>query len=181
MKIGRQSMSANARNNTGRDARHEIMMSIAHPGDRKPHKPAEQQVVVQLLHQMPLGADREQDLQQARTDQPYRRDGGAAEIGIEPIELAIEARQGVIDDPPDRAQRMPGGDPLFEIDITEQRSARLVCTANACLRRGSAAGELYTAISVGARLFQQPVRPSARERPELNHLSTSLANPQSVK
>ena len=76
-------------------------------------------------------ADREQDLQQARTGQPFRRDGGAAEIGVKPIELAIEARQGATDDPPARAQRMTGGDPLFEIDIPEQRSGRLVCIAHA--------------------------------------------------
>ena len=57
--------------------------------DAKPDEPLEQQIVVHLLHQLPLGADREQDLQKAGPDQPLRRDGGTAEIGVERIEIAI--------------------------------------------------------------------------------------------
>jgi len=57
---------------------------------------------------------------------PVSEDQAVASSAPKHLELAIEARQGVIDDPPDRAQRMPGGDPLFEIDIAEPiRSPRL--------------------------------------------------------
>ena len=41
-------------------------------------------------------------------------------------ELGIEAHQGVVDDAADQTQRMSRRDPLFKIDIAEQRTARLV-------------------------------------------------------
>lgn len=63
--------------------------------DPEADKPAEQQVVFHLLHQLPLGADQEQDLQQARPDQPLGRDRGTAEIGVERLELGIEAGERV--------------------------------------------------------------------------------------
>ncbi|WP_217703864.1 hypothetical protein, partial [Salipiger sp. HF18] len=46
----------------------------------------------------------------------------------------------------------------LEIDIAEQRPARLVCTAHVCLRRCSAADESCSATGVEARLFQHPAR-----------------------
>jgi hypothetical protein len=66
-------------------------------------------------------ADREQDLDQAGPDQPLRRDRGAAFGRIEPVELGIEARQGVVDDLSDLPQRVTRGDAILEIDIAEQR------------------------------------------------------------
>lgn len=38
------------------------------------HEAAEQQIVLHLLHQVSLGPDRDQDLDQAAPDQPFRRD-----------------------------------------------------------------------------------------------------------
>ena len=74
-----------------------------------------------LLHQLPLGPDGEKDLDQAGADQPLRRDGRPAFGRIEPIELGIEAGQGVVDDLPDLPQRMARRDTFLEIDIAEQR------------------------------------------------------------
>ena len=64
-------------------------------------------------------ADREQDLQQAGPDQPLRRDGGAAEVGIERRKLGIETDQRIVDDLPDRAQRVSRRDAFFKIDVAE--------------------------------------------------------------
>ena len=56
--------------------------------DAEPDEPAEQQIVLHLLHQLPLGVDREQDLDQRR-----------------------------VDDLAGLAQRMPRRDAIFEIHI----------------------------------------------------------------
>jgi hypothetical protein len=78
------------------------------------HKPAEQQVVVQLLQQQPLGSDPVERLQQRGQQQLLRRHRGPTfccvqltKGGIEPIEGLI----GQLSDPP---QRMAGRDPLLD-------------------------------------------------------------------
>ena len=45
---------------------------------RKPHEPAVQEIVIQLLHQLPLRTDAVEHLQQQCTQQLLRRDRGAA-------------------------------------------------------------------------------------------------------
>jgi len=89
-----------------------------------------QQVVIHLLHQLPLGADREQDLQKAGADQTLGRDGGTAFARVEHIKLGIEAGQRIVHDLPDLAQRVVCGNPRLEINIAEQRPARLVRPAH---------------------------------------------------
>ncbi len=69
--------------------------------DAKSDEPPEQQVIVHLLHQLPLGPDREQDLNKARPDQAFRRDGRAAEVGVARVKFGIEACQRVVHDPAD--------------------------------------------------------------------------------
>jgi len=64
-----------------------------------------------------LGADREQRLQQQRPQQAFRRDRFAAERRVQRGELAIQAREHVIDELPDLAQRMLRRDPRFEVHI----------------------------------------------------------------
>lgn len=54
---------------------------------RQADEPAEQHVVGDLLHQLPLRADREQGLQQQRPQQLLRRDRGAAGFRVDRIEL----------------------------------------------------------------------------------------------
>ena len=46
--------------------------------DAEPDKPAEQEIVIQPLHQQALGADRVERLQEHRPQQPLRRDRGPA-------------------------------------------------------------------------------------------------------
>lgn len=73
--------------------------------DPKAHELTEQQVVIHLLHELPLGSDRVEDLQQAGPDQTFRRDGGPTFTGVEPIELVVQGAQRIVDDGPDLAQR----------------------------------------------------------------------------
>ena len=53
----------------------------------KPHKPAEQQFLLDLLHQLPLRADREKNPGQAGPDPQLRCDRRAAELGVESLKL----------------------------------------------------------------------------------------------
>lgn len=85
--------------------------------DAKAHEPAEQEIIPHLLHELPLRASRKQYLDQARADYRFRRDGGAAMNRVEPVELGIEAEQGVIDDLPDLAERVLGGNSILEVDV----------------------------------------------------------------
>lgn len=120
-------------------------------------EPAEHQVVVHLLHQLPLGPDRKQNLQQARPDQSLRRDRGATEIGVKRLELGIETGERIIHHLSDLAQRMSRRDPLLQIDIAEQRPARLVRPAHHHPHSNRAKGESCSQIGVEAGLFQRPV------------------------
>lgn len=82
----------------GEDGRHPNRVVNA-----EAHEPTEQQVILHLLHQLPLGADREQDLDQARSDQPLGRNRGAAEVGVKHLEIGIEAGQCLVHHLPDLA------------------------------------------------------------------------------
>ena len=64
--------------------------------DPEPHEPAEQQIIVELLHQLPLGAHREERLQQRGAQELLRRDRRPPVRGIEAGELGIERQEGVI-------------------------------------------------------------------------------------
>ena len=90
----------------------------------KPDEPAKHQVVIHLFHQLALGPDREKYLQQAGTDQAFRWDRGTALIGIECREIRIKPRQRIVHNPPDRAQRMLGGnacrDEFFSSLLSQQ-------------------------------------------------------------
>ena len=125
--------------------------------DAKADEPPEQQVVIHLLHQLPLGPDREQDLEKARPDQALRRNGGAAKIGVERVKLGIETRQRGVHDLPDLAKRMPCRNALLKIDIAEQRFARFVRPAHRHHpRRRHAKGKSCSQNRVETGLFQQP-------------------------
>jgi len=71
----------------------------------RPHEPAEQQVVLHLLHQLRLGADREQDLHQRGPEQAFRRDTRPAVDRVERREIGVEVDERGIDDDLDLAQR----------------------------------------------------------------------------
>jgi hypothetical protein len=56
--------------------------------DAEPDEPAEQQIEVEPLHQLPLRADRIERLQQQRTEQFLRRDRRPADPAIQALEVS---------------------------------------------------------------------------------------------
>jgi hypothetical protein len=94
-------------------------------------EPAKQQVVVQLLHQQALAANRVEDLQQLRPQQPLRRDRGPPHAGIQPVELAGHVPEHLVDQRADGAQRMVGGHALLRRHITEHRIGLTVVSSHA--------------------------------------------------
>jgi hypothetical protein len=83
-------------------------------------EPAKQEIELQPLHQLTLRPDRVEHLQQHRPQQLLGRNRGATHPGIERQELARQPRQSRVHDHADRPQRILAN-PLFEIDVTEQR------------------------------------------------------------
>jgi len=70
------------------------------------HKPAKQQVVVDLFDQLPFAADGEECHQQLGPQQFLRWNRVSPEVGIKRIELAVQRLEGLIDHPADGAQWM---------------------------------------------------------------------------
>jgi hypothetical protein len=85
------------------------------------NKPAKQEVELQPLHQLPLGADRIERLQQNRPQKLLGRDRRTAQPRIQRRQLARKRRQRLIHDSADRPQRVILADPRFQIDRAEQR------------------------------------------------------------
>ena len=79
------------------------------------HEPAQQQVVVELLNQQPLIADGVEKLE----PRALVRDGWPASAKVEVVEAARKACEDLIDQGPDAAQGMVGGDALLERDVAE--------------------------------------------------------------
>ena len=85
-----------------------------------PHEPAVEQVVVDVLNQLALGADREQRLDQAGAQQALRGDGGAAPARIQRLEIVVHAGQDGVDQHPQLAQRMRIRDAFFQRAVAVQ-------------------------------------------------------------
>ena len=68
--------------------------------------------MLRLRRHLPLRAGRDQKLDQARPEQPFRRDRRAGELRVKRRKL----RNAAGHHPTDLAQRMPSGDALFQIN-----------------------------------------------------------------
>ena len=101
-----------------------------HRVQRQPDKPAEQKIVVELLHQLPLRAHRIERLQQQRAKQFLRRNRWPAGLGIELLEFRRQRRQRLVDDLADRPQRMIHWHPRFAAHVAEQRLCSRIPTAH---------------------------------------------------
>lgn len=85
-----QALRQNRRHHLARHLRRQQPVAVLgedrrHPDrviDSQADEPAEKQIILHLLHQLPLGADREQDLDQAGPDQSLRGDRGAAKKSV---------------------------------------------------------------------------------------------------
>src|SRR3954451_9374945 len=74
--------------------------------DRQADEPAKQDVVAQLLHQLPLRADREERLQQQGPQQLLGWDRGPASQRVDLVELRRQTLQGCVHQRADLAQWM---------------------------------------------------------------------------
>jgi len=96
----------------------------------EPHKPAEEQIVVELLHQQPLAADRVEHLQQQRPQQLLLRDRRAPHAAVELVEQRRHLLQRRIRPHPDHPQGMILRDPLLRRHIAEHGPLDLIRTSH---------------------------------------------------
>jgi len=92
--------------------------------DGQADEPAEQQVVLDLLDQLPLAAHAVQHLQQHGAHELLRSDARtiALDVGfVHSREPGVHLRQRVVDPLPDRTQRMLGRHEVLQPDRAEQR------------------------------------------------------------
>src|ERR1700752_1556163 len=87
---------------------------------QKPDEPAEQQVVVELLHQLPFRAHSIERLQQQRPQQPLRWNRRAAVARVQPVESSRQRLQRRVYQLPDLAQRMTRRNASLQANIAEQ-------------------------------------------------------------
>ena len=95
--------------------------------------PTNQQVVIQLLHQLPLRANGMESLQQQGPQQLLRRDRRAAVLRVEPGKLPVERGQSVVGKAADQAKRVVFGDAAIRAHIAEQAVPSLVYAAHSKL------------------------------------------------
>lgn len=94
-------------------------------------EPTKQDVVTELLAEEPVGADRIQRDQQARLQQPLRRDGRAAGVAVHRLEGGGERLQRLVRVVFDGAQRMVRRHACFGREIAEHVSLGIQFTAHA--------------------------------------------------
>ncbi len=111
-----------------------VLGEYRHVPDRvvhlKAYEPAKEQVVLQLLHQLPLAANRVQHHQQSCPKQPLRRNRWTANLGIQLVELGIQPLQGPVGQRANLTRRMIQRNPLLQGYITEHRCLLLVVSAH---------------------------------------------------
>ncbi len=89
---------------------------VVHP---EADEPAEQQVERQTLHQLALGTDPIERLEQHRPKQLLRRNRRPPEVRIEGRECPRQIAQRGVRNPSDRPQRMVTADPRLQVHIAE--------------------------------------------------------------
>jgi len=97
---------------------------------RQAHEPPEQKIVIDLLHQLPLGADREKGLQKRCPKQHLRRDGGPSHPRVQSLETPVQTRQRLICQGADRPQRMVSRNPFLQPDIAEHPLRPIIPSAH---------------------------------------------------
>ena len=85
----------------------------------EPDEPPEQQVVVDLLHQLPFASHRKEHLQQQRAQHLLRSHRRPSRPCIQRIELRAQRPQNIVRDLPHPTQRMLRRHPLLQRHIAE--------------------------------------------------------------
>src|SRR3984893_18400218 len=94
------------------------------------NKPAEQQVIVKLLHQLPLRPNRVERLQQQRSQQALRRDRRASFPRIKSAKGRRQLPQGLVNNLADRSQRMVCRYPRLQRNVAEKNFRSLIFAAH---------------------------------------------------
>src|SRR5208282_920005 len=87
---------------------------------RQPDKPAEQKIIVDLLHQLPLGPNREERLQQRRSQQVFWSNRWASRMRIKLFKSTRQCRKHLIHQRPDRPQWVILGDASFQANVRKK-------------------------------------------------------------
>ena len=140
-----------------------------HVPDRRVHRqadePAEQQVVVQLLHELALRAHRIESLQQQRPQQLLGRDRRPAVVGIELVEGWRQDAQRLVHQRLDRPQRVILGHPRLAAHIAEQALGPNVVTPHRQIPHLVATPLAAYQITPPALLFPQPASGCDQPKP----------------
>ena len=97
---------------------------------REAYEPAEQQIVVELLHQLPFRANREERLQQQRPQQPLGRDRRPTLARVELAKVTRQVPQRRVDQIANGPQRMIGRNALFQPHVAEYPFRSLIFSAH---------------------------------------------------
>jgi len=103
----------------------------ARAAGRGADKPAEQNAVVDLLHQEPLAAHGVERLQQQRPEQLLGRNRWPSDVGVHPPEPRRQLAQHLVRHRPNRAQWVVGAHALLGREITEHVAGLLVGSTHA--------------------------------------------------
>jgi hypothetical protein len=105
-------------------------------------------------------------MQQRRPEQPFRRDRFPARILVELGKLAIEARQHLVHDLRDEAQRLPRRDARLNVD-NENSNPEVLSDPRAGPLALQARTESYSLNAVSQREIQQPAKLALRVDPSV--------------
>src|SRR5882757_10779143 len=87
---------------------------------RKPHEPAVQKIVVQLLHQLAFRPNAVEHLQQQCAQQLLWRDRGTSFAGVKLPKVTAQLTQNIADKLPDLPQRVVRRHPCLRRDVRKQ-------------------------------------------------------------
>ena len=98
--------------------------------DAQAGKPAEQEIEIEPLHQLALGAHRVEGLQQHRPQQLLGRDRGPADLRVDLAEAPVERRQSLVHQSSDRTQGMICPDAPLQVHVGRFRPAPAIVSAH---------------------------------------------------
>ena len=96
----------------------------------QPHGPAVEQIVIQLLHQLPFRANAVEYLQKQSAEQMLRRDRGTPLAGVEPPKAPVQFAQNLAHKRPNLPQRMVLRHPRLGRNVGKQPALVLKCPAH---------------------------------------------------
>jgi hypothetical protein len=130
--------------------------------DPEPDKPAKQQVELQPLDKLPRRADRRQQLQQCRPQEPFWSDRRNARPTRKASRTPVEPIERRIRQPPHRPKRMARRNTRLDINIAKQRPDRPIFSGLSRLSNPIQFVDVPKTESPqrakNQRLFQQPAK-----------------------